>query len=117
MTFLRLLPVILSILVIGAHYLRSGPMALVLLAVFLPFLLFVKKAWVPRLMQLVLILGALEWVRTLLELVAERQALGEPWTRLAIILGVVALFTGGSALVFRSAALKERYELGEISNH
>ena len=117
MTFLRLLPVILSLIILGAHYLRSGPMALVLLAIFLPFLLFVKKTWVARLIQLVLILGVLEWVKTLFELVAERQALGEPWTRLAIIIGVVALFTGGSALVFRSTPLKERYELGEISNN
>ena len=116
MTFLRLLPVILSMIVIGAHYLRSGPMALVLLAVSLPFLLLVKKAWVARLMQFVLILGAIEWVRTLFELVAERQALGEPWSRLAIIIGVVALFTASSALVFRSSAIKERYELGLANN-
>jgi len=103
-------------ILIGAHYLRSGPMALVLLAVSLPFLLLVKKAWVARLIQLVLILGALEWVRTLLELITERQALGEPWTRMAIILGVVALFTASSALVFRNSELKKRYELGEVNN-
>ena len=116
MTFLRLLPVILSMIVIGAHYLRSGPIALVLLAISLPFLLFVKKAWVARLIQLVLMLGALEWIRTLFDLVAERQALGEAWTRLAIIIGAVALFTGCSALVFRSSAQKKRYELGERNN-
>ena len=113
MIVLRLLPVIFSILVLGAHYLRSGPFILVLLAILLPFLLFVKKTWVARLIQLVLILGSLEWVRTLFDLVAERQALGESWTRLALILGVVALFTGCAALVFRSNSLKERYELVE----
>jgi hypothetical protein len=111
MIFLRLLPVILSILILGAHYLRSGPFIFVLLAILLPFLLFIRKIWVARLIQVVLILGALEWVRTLFELVADRQALGEPWTRLALILGVVALFTGCSALIFRSSALEERYEL------
>ncbi|MBT3323249.1 MAG: hypothetical protein HN392_13275 [Anaerolineae bacterium] len=111
MIFLRLLPVILSLLVLGAHYLRSGPFSLVLVLAGLPFLLFVKKTWVARLIQVVLILGACEWIRTLFNLVAERQLLGEPWTRLALILGVVALFTGCSALVFRSSALQERYEL------
>ena len=116
MIVLRLLPVIFSILVLGAHYLRSGPFILVLLAILLPFLLFVKKTWVARLIQLVLILGSLEWVRTLFDLVAERQALGEPWTRLALIIGVVALITGFSALVFRASALKERYELGAKSD-
>jgi len=32
-----------------------------------------------------------------------------PWMRMAIILGVVALFTLLSCLVFRSKALRERY--------
>ena len=112
MIFLRLLPVILSLLVLGAHYLRSGPFFLVLLLVGLPFLLFVKKIWVARLMQIVLILGALEGVRTLVDLIAERQLLGEPWTRMAIILGTVAAVSAASAFAFQSKALKERYELG-----
>ena len=111
MIFLRLLPVILSILVLGAHYLRSGPIFLVLLLLLLPFLLFVKKVWVARLMQLVLILGSLEWVRTLFALVSDRQATGQSWTRLAIILGFVALFTASSALVFRYKSIKQRYQL------
>jgi len=41
-----------------------------------------------------------EWIRTLLNLVAERRLLGESWGRLAIILGLVAIITGGSALIF-----------------
>jgi hypothetical protein len=36
--------------------------------------------------------------------------MGEPWTRMAIILGVVAVITAASALVFRSRALRERYQ-------
>ena len=112
MVFLRLLPVILSFLVLGAHYLRSGPFILVLILLGLPFVLFVKKEWAARLIQVVLILGALEWIRTLVALIQERLVFGEPWTRMAIILGTVALFTGASALVFRANILKERYGLG-----
>ena len=38
-------------------------------------------------------LAGLEWVRTLLFDVQQRQAVGEPWLRMALILGSVALFT------------------------
>jgi predicted transcriptional regulator len=57
----------------------------------------------------VLLLGALEWLRTAAMLVQQRLALGTPWLRLAIILGVVALLTAAAALVFRSARLRRRY--------
>ena len=52
------------------------------------------------LFQALLVLGALEWLRALYGLAAMRMAFGEPWTRLAFILGAVALFTGLSGLVF-----------------
>jgi hypothetical protein len=58
---------------------------------------------------LLLILAGLEWVRTTVALVSRRQEAEEPWIRLAVILGAVALFTVASALVFRSAALRARY--------
>ena len=62
--------------------------------------------------QVVLALGGIEWVRTLLVFVADRRELGQPWTRLAVILGAVALFTIGSGLLFSlSGALRKRYGL------
>ena len=59
--------------------------------------------------QVVLLLGAVEWVATLYSVAQFRIASGLPWARMAIILGSVALFTTLSSLVFRSKALKERY--------
>ena len=56
-----------------------------------------------------LVLGALEWLWTAWWLVQQRLALGQPWLRLAFILGLVAVLTVASALVFRSAALRARY--------
>jgi hypothetical protein len=38
-------------------------------------------------------------------------ALGQPWVRLVVILGTVALLTAASALVFRNPRLKARYRL------
>jgi len=100
MTVLRLLPVVLSALLLGAHFLRTGLIPVVILAVLFPALLFFRRAWAARLVQIMLVLGALEWVRTLLILVAARQAVGQPWSRLAMIIGLVVVFTAGSALLF-----------------
>jgi len=111
MNALKLLPVFLSTLLMGAHFLRVGFLPLVVLVLMFPIILFFRKPWAARLVQVFLILGALEWTRTLFLLIHQRQALGLEWTRLAIILGLVAVFTGTSSLVFLSRSLKERYRL------
>jgi uncharacterized membrane protein YuzA (DUF378 family) len=72
----------------------------------------VSSAWIPRLFQVLLVLGALEWLRALYGFAAMRIAFGEPWTRLAMILGGVALFTALSGLVFRNQKLRGRYAGG-----
>jgi len=109
MNVLRLIPVILSFLLLGAHFYRSGQVMLAAICVALLFLLFIRKSWVPRLFQILLVLGALEWLRSLYYFAAIRIAWEQPWTRLAIILGAVALFTALSGLVFRSKAVRARY--------
>ena len=109
MNILRLLPVILSFLLLGAHFYRAGLVPVTLLCVAALFLLFLRKSWVPRLFQVLLVLGGIEWLRTLYMFAAMRIAWGEPWTRLAVILGAVALFTALSGLVFRNRKLANRY--------
>lgn len=103
---LRLIPVILSAILLAAHFSRAGLPAISLLALGLPFLLLVRKPWAARTVQLALVLGGLEWLRAAWGYVQQRMALGEPWTRLLVILGVVALLTWASALVFRSPRLR-----------
>ena len=83
------------------------------LALLLPLLLFLRRAWVVYVIQVVLMLGMLEWIRTLFVMVDLRRGLGQPWTRLAIIIGGVALFTGCSALLLQSKRLRQRYKLTE----
>jgi hypothetical protein len=112
MNFLKLLPVIFSFLLLAAHFMRAGQDVLLILMLVLPLLLLLKKPWVPRVIQVVLFLGAIEWVRTLATFAQVRVAMGEPWTRMAIILGAVALFTALSGLVFKNRALYERYRGG-----
>ncbi len=106
-------PVVLSLVILGAHFMRYGNSIGVIGALLLIALLIVRRPWVARLMQAVLILGALEWVRTLYELAQVRAALGQPFTRMIIILGVVAAITFCSALLFQSPALKKIYRLDE----
>ena len=111
MTFLALLPVGLSILVLAAHFYRAGNVVLFATTLLLLTLTAVPKRWAARALQAVLLLGAVEWLRTAATFVSERQAAGRPWARLAVILGSVALVSALSALLFRTRALRERYRL------
>ena len=112
MIFVRLLPVVLSMLLLGAHFLRGGWTWLAAACVAAPLLLLVRARWIARLLQVVLVLGAAEWVRTLVAFVSARIDGGQDWTRLAVILGSVAIFTLASAAVFEGRALRRRYRLG-----
>ena len=109
MNALKLIPVILNFLLLSAHYYRAGQLVIALLCIGILFLLFLRKSWVPRLFQLLLILGGLEWLRTLYFVAAVRMSLEQPWTRLAIILGAVAALTALSGLVFNSKTLRASY--------
>jgi hypothetical protein len=112
MKILKLSPVILSFLILSAHFYRAEIYPLLLICIVFPFLLFLKRSWIARLIQLMLVLGSLEWIRTLYFLVEERKVTGEPWTRLVIILGGVALSTALSALIFQIRSMKEHYKIG-----
>ncbi len=104
-------PVVLSILVLGAHFLRFGNWIGVFAALLLIVLLFLRRPWVARLMQAVLVLGALEWLRTAYELGHIRALHGQPYGRMLVILGIVAAVTFCSALLFQSKTLRKIYRL------
>jgi hypothetical protein len=106
---LLLSPAILSSLLLAAHFYRADMIALAASGLLLPTLLLIRRAWIARLFQVVLAVGAVEWGRTLLMLVQMRIAFGLPWGRLALIIGTVGVFTLLSALVFESAPLRRRY--------
>lgn len=102
----------LALLLLAAHFYRAAAWPLVLLTLGLLGLLALRRRWVPRLLQVALLAGAGEWLWTAALLAQQRLALGQPWLRMALILGGVALLTLAAALVFRSAALKSRYAPG-----
>jgi len=109
MNILRLFPVILSFLLLGAHFYRAGYPILTGACIGVLSLLLVRKPWVPRLFQGLLILASLEWLRALYYFAAMRIAWDQPWTRLAVILGAVALVTALSGLVFNHRKLRVFY--------
>mgnify|MGYP006420147441 FL=1 len=98
---LRITPVLFSALLIAAHFLRTGATGLALLCLVVPALLALRQTWAPTVVRVFLVLATLEWLRTLATNVSERQATGEPWLRMAVILGAVAAFTAMSAWVVR----------------
>lgn len=101
MNLLWLLAPAMSFVLLGAHFFRAGlwPLA-VGCAALLPLLL-VRRTWAARLAQACLLAGSLEWAWTTFMLAQQRIALGQPWLRLVLILGAVALFTAASALGVR----------------
>jgi hypothetical protein len=104
-----LIPAVLSCLLLAAHFLRQGSMFLTGVSLAVPLLLFIRHRAIVRLMQVILIIAALEWVRTAVVSAEKRIDAGDPWQRMAIILGAVALWTIGSALLFETPPLRRRY--------
>jgi hypothetical protein len=109
MNVLRLVPVILSAVLLAAHFSRANQTGLAIVCLLFPFLLLIKRRWVAIVFQVLLLLAAMEWIQTTLRIVHIRQSNGEAWTRLVIILGSVALFTALAALVFETKKLKQRF--------
>jgi hypothetical protein len=108
----RLFAPAIALLVLAAHFWRAQWWPLAAICVALVGLLALRRPWVARLVQTVLMLGTIEWLRTLAALAAARMALGQPYARMSLILGTVALATLASALVFRMRELRGRYGLG-----
>ena len=99
----------LSLLLLGAHFLRVDNMVGVVAALALIGLLVLRRPWVPRVVQVALLLAALEWGHTLYSIVQVRAAQGIPATRLVMILASVITVTAVSALLFESKTLKRIY--------
>ena len=103
-TALRLLPLIVSALIMAAHFFREANYGFVIFALVVPLLLITRQRWAVLAVQLLLALAAVEWIRTAVSIAHERAAFGAPTTRMFVILGSVALFTALSALPLRKIA-------------
>ena len=91
-------------LVIAAHFLKAGNLLMAGAGLLSPFLLFIQKPQAARIVQFLLVAAALEWVLTILDIASRRVETGEPWIRMAAILGGVALFNIFTAFLIRMKA-------------
>jgi hypothetical protein len=107
--FALLIPTFLSFLILAAHYFRGDHPLLLLICCAAPLLLLFRRTWATRLLQLLLFIGALEWMRTAMQIRAIRLDEDRPWQRMAVILGSVAAFTFVSGVVYFLPPLRRHY--------
>jgi hypothetical protein len=112
MVILYLIPPTIGFLLLAAHFFRSENLLLALISSLAIFLVFVRRPWAAHAIQVFLVLGSLEWLRSTISLILSRSEMGQPFLRLAIILGGVALFTAASSLVFRTSKLRDHFRFG-----
>lgn len=105
----RVILVVLSSLLIGAHFLRHGNVLMVLLCLAAPLLLLIKRRWVLIVLQCFLYGAALLWLLYARVLVHQRMLEHRSFRGVILILGSVALVTVLSGLLLNSRAMKDRY--------
>ena len=107
---LLMLPV-LALLLLAAHLVHAGLRPLAALVILLVGLLAVPRPWASWTLQVVLTVAVIEWILTTVGLAQLRLRLGEPYVRLAVILGSVTLFTALAALAFQHPVLRAYFRL------
>ena len=111
LTTVQTLPLVFSFLLLAAHFLRYGILPLVIIILLFPIILIFRKPVAARIIQIALVLGTAEWIRTTVSTIIFREHIQQPWGRYLIIMASVTLFTFISAFVFFSKNLKTRYKL------
>ncbi len=95
------LPAAVSLVLLGAHFLRMQEPFFVALSLCLIPLLFLQNRRVILAIKLCLFLGSALWVTTLWMIVMERKAQGLAFAGVVMILGPVAVFTLLSAILIK----------------
>jgi len=106
------LMVVISALLLAAHFLRAAYLPLIVFCLAFPLLLLIRRRWAVRVVQAILLLGALEWSLTAVAVMIERREAGSDWLRGAAILGAVAVFNAAAAFILQSRPFRERYRPG-----
>lgn len=112
----RLLPTVLSALLLGAHFLRSGNLVLVAACAAFPLVLLFRREWAVRATQAFLAVAAGTWAWTAFTIAERRIEAGQPWARMAAILGVVALLAVIAALLLQLAGTRTRLVSGAVDS-
>ena len=100
---------LVSALSISAHFLRTGHLAVALVCLLAPILFFRRHRSSLWGLQLFAYLAAIVWLHTGAQIIAMRLSAGQPWTKAAIILGVVSLLAILAGALLNHPALRARY--------
>lgn len=96
--------------ILAGHFLRMGAMSGVLVCLALPLVAaLVRARWALRSLQALLLLGSVSWIATAMRIGAARRAAGEPWVRMAVILGAVAALSALAAALLSRRSMLERF--------
>ncbi|HEY3310406.1 MAG TPA: hypothetical protein VGK00_02090 [Anaerolineales bacterium] len=106
---LRLTPLILSTLLVAAHFLRSYSLLPMFVSLAAPLLLLVKKRWSLLVLQVLCVVAAFIWMLALYGIIQQRLLEGRSWLASGLILGTVALFTLFSGWLLNSPQVKDNY--------
>jgi hypothetical protein len=110
MIIVRLVPLILSTLLIAAHFMRFYGLEAAVAGLLLLGTLFVRHQWILRFWQGVLAVAAIIWIDTTYGIVQFRQELNQPWLRLMIIMSAVIAFTVFSGFWLENKRIKAFYQ-------
>lgn len=111
MTALALTPAAIACLLLAAHFYRAGILVGAAVSLVPLGLLFVRRPWAARVVQIALVVGVLEWLRTTFMFAQERMAQGGSVLRLVLILGGVAVFTLLGAWLVQSRRARAHFQL------
>jgi len=116
MAIVYLIPPVVGFVLLAAHFFRGENQLAALVSILMIILVFVRRPWAARTIQVCLVLGSIEWLRSTISLVHYRIETGQPFLRLAIILGGVALFTALASLVFQTSKLEAHFRFGSVTS-
>ena len=106
---LRTTMIIIASLMLGAHFMKASNYLLTLVYIIAPFILLIKKRWSLIALQALAYIGGGVWISTIIVIAQSRISYGEPWSRMAYILGAIAIFTILAGLLLNSPKVKEKY--------
>jgi hypothetical protein len=107
---IRIIPLIIAFLLLGAHFLRSGHLLLAGLSTLAPLLLLIKKRWILLIVKWLTYSAAIVWIQTTFSLVQQRRMTGLPWVRMLLILSGVTVLTVYAGYLLSSDIVKRRYK-------
>jgi len=107
----RISLIVISALLLGAHFLRAGHLPLLAVCAASPLLFVHRRRWSLIAVQIMAYFGAGTWLATALQIIDTRERSGQPWAIAATILLAVALFTLLAGLLLNSPSMRERYPL------